>query len=381
MSRWPEKPLLELAKLTRGTEPGSRSYTDPALGRRFLRVGDITGKRDNPVFTSADNLVVVSDTDLLIALDGTPGHIGIGHSGAICSGIRKVEVLSGGKVSLGWLRYVLASPTVQATIKRHTRGATIPHASSAVSHIRVPVPPWEEQGQIVKLLDEGDELRKLRAQADCRTATLVSALFHQMFSDPVHKGSRWPKVPLGEMGAIVTGNTPSRKKPEYFGNFIEWVKTDNIDALHGIVTKAAEGLSEKGLSVGRVVPAGAVLVKCIAGSRESIGDAAITDRRVAINQQINAIVVSSANNPTFICELICRLKGLIQHNVTGVMTGIINKSTLALMPAICPPLSLQKEFAIRVSGIRTLQAEQAASRKRLDDLFQSMLHRAFQAEL
>jgi len=44
-------------------------------------------------------------------------------------------------------------------------------------------------------------------------------------------------------------------------------------------------------------------------------------------------------------------------------------------------MPLQIEFATRVSEIRALQAEQAASRRRLDDLFQSMLHRAFQGEL
>jgi type I restriction enzyme, S subunit len=46
-----------------------------------------------------------------------------------------------------------------------------------------------------------------------------------------------------------------------------------------------------------------------------------------------------------------------------------------------PPLSLQVEIAARVSEIRAMQTEQATSRRRLDDLFQSMLHRAFQGEL
>jgi hypothetical protein len=45
-------------------------------------------------------------------------------------------------------------------------------------------------------------------------------------------------------------------------------------------------------------------------------------------------------------------------------------------------ITLQRqEFAARVTEIRTVQAEQTASRRRLDDLFQFMLHRAFQGEL
>jgi type I restriction enzyme, S subunit len=42
-----------------------------------------------------------------------------------------------------------------------------------------------------------------------------------------------------------------------------------------------------------------------------------------------------------------------------------------------PPLSLQKDFAMRVAEIRLLEAQQSSSRKRLGELFQSMLHRAF----
>ena len=38
-------------------------------------------------------------------------------------------------------------------------------------------------------------------------------------------------------------------------------------------------------------------------------------------------------------------------------------------------------LAARVSEVRALQAEQATSRRRLDELFQSLLHRAFQGEL
>ena len=43
-------------------------------------------------------------------------------------------------------------------------------------------------------------------------------------------------------------------------------------------------------------------------------------------------------------------------------------------------VSLQKEFAQRVREIRELEATQAAS-QRLEALFQSMLHRAFNGEL
>jgi type I restriction enzyme S subunit len=133
--------------------------------------------------------------------------------------------------------------------------------------------------------------------------------------------------------------------------------------------------------MGRVVHSGAVLITCIAGSRERIGDAAVTDRDVAINQQINAITPTRDNDSSFICQQIGALKGVIQKRATGNMTGIINKSALESISIIRPPLPLQNKFAQRVTEVRALQTDQVASRRRLDDLFQSMLHRAFNGEL
>jgi type I restriction enzyme S subunit len=59
----------------------------------------------------------------------------------------------------------------------------------------------------------------------------------------------------------------------------------------------------------------------------------------------------------------------------------INSKELKSIEFPVPPVKLQCEFAARVSEVRAMQTEQAASRCRLDDLFRSMLHRAFQGEL
>ena len=42
-----------------------------------------------------------------------------------------------------------------------------------LASIPMPLPPLLEQKRIVKLLDEADELRELRTQADRRTSSLI----------------------------------------------------------------------------------------------------------------------------------------------------------------------------------------------------------------
>jgi type I restriction enzyme S subunit len=59
----------------------------------------------------------------------------------------------------------------------------------------------------------------------------------------------------------------------------------------------------------------------------------------------------------------------------------INSMELKSIQVPVPPINLQRGFAERVTEIRELESKQAASRERLDALFQSMLHRAFRGEL
>jgi type I restriction enzyme S subunit len=51
-----------------------------------------------------------------------------------------------------------------------------------------------------------------------------------MFGDPVKNEKGWEVKSIREFGKISTGNTPSRAESKnYNSNYIEWIKTDNIE--------------------------------------------------------------------------------------------------------------------------------------------------------
>ena len=269
----------------------------------------------------------------------------------------------------------------QLIVPLMTGAANMTISVERLATVPVEFPELTEQERIVRLLNEVDEVRNQRMAADSRTADLIPALFYEMFSDPTTNTKSWPVCRLDEMCEVVTGNTPPRKNPELYGASIEWVKTDNIDPVRGIVNQSAEFLSVEGAKRGRLVPAGAVLVTCIAGSLNRIGDAAIANRSVAINQQINALIPNKHVESIFLWQVIKALNKVIQSRATGVMTRIINKSTLENTSAICPPTALQREFADQVGKIHELNVRQAESRVRLKSLFDAMLHDAFRGQL
>jgi type I restriction enzyme S subunit len=71
-----------------------------------------------------------------------------------------------------------------------------------------------------------------------------------------------------------------------------------------------------------------MLVTSIAGSPTSIGNAALTDRRVAFNQQINAVTPCMDVVPLFLHGLSLVTKPLVQRSTTLAMKRVTSRSNV-----------------------------------------------------
>lgn len=174
--------------------------------------------------------------------------------------------------------------------------------------------------------------------ADCQSR------FIELFGDPKSNPKGYTKKQLDETCKVITGNTPSRAVAEYYGDHIEWIKTDNI--VSGLLnpTTATECLSEKGMTVSRTVESGAILMACIAGSVSSIGRVCVTNRKVAFNQQINAIVPYDYNI-LFLYAMLQISKEYLVDGINMALKGILSKSKLEEKTFFVPPIELQEQFA------------------------------------
>ena len=204
---------------------------------------------------------------------------------------------------------------------------------------------------------------------------LIKARFVEMFGDPVSNPMNWECTRLSDKCDIVTGNTPSRKVEEYYGNAIEWIKSDNITE-DMFLTTAVEFLSSDGEKVGRTVEAGSILMTCIAGSLRSIGNVAVANRKVAFNQQINAIVPNDQNT-YFMYEQFKLSKEHICSGVNMSLKGILSKGQLSDINFIFPPMELQTQFA---DFVHQVDKSKVAVQKALDEtqtLFDSLMQEYF----
>lgn len=89
---------------------------------------------------------------------------------------------------------------------------------------------------------------------------------------------------------------------------------------------------------------------CIAGSIGCIGNVAVADRRVAFNQQINAIV-PIADETLYIFWLMQLSKPYIQSTINMALKGILSKGQLSILEFPFPPIPKQTDFAAFVREI------------------------------
>ena len=127
------------------------------------------------------------------------------------------------------------------------------------------------------------------------------------------------------MGTVITGNTPSKSKDEYWDSEdICFVKPDGIaDAGITYISKSSEYMSEAAREKARVVTKDAIFVTCI-GSIGKIGIA--EDGEFAFNQQINTIVPNDRVIPKYLAYNLLYSKTRLSAIANSAVVPIINKS-------------------------------------------------------
>lgn len=206
------------------------------------------------------------------------------------------------------------------------------------------LPSINDQRKITNILDKISNIINFYNLELKKLDELIKARFVEMFGDPRSNHFGFDKMMLKDTCKVITGNTPSKAIAEYYGDYVEWIKTDNIVGELLNPTKAAEFLSKKGVEVGRTVDKNSILMACIAGSEASIGRICVTDRTVAFNQQINAIVPQKYNI-LFLYVLLKISKNYLTEDINMALKGILSKSRLEKKQFIVPPMELQNEFA------------------------------------
>ncbi|RFP58921.1 MAG: restriction endonuclease subunit S [Limnothrix sp. CACIAM 69d] len=277
-----------------------------------------------------------------------------------------------------WVFWLLTS----MKLEQYTRGTGVPTLNRNLIHdVKISVPPIAEQKRIAAILDKADAVRRKRREAIRLTEELLRSTFLEMFGDPVTNPKGWERKKIHQVANVVTGNTPPRSNPDNYGDYIEWIKSDNIADSNHFLTQASELLSETGMKTARLAPEGSILVTCIAGSPQSIGKAAIVDRLVSFNQQINAIVPKNMEDRYFLYSSLFVAPKLVRSVSTQSMKGLVSKSKFENIDLIYPPAKERAIFCNFFENMVRTQSIYKESLEQSETFFDSLLQCAFTGNL
>lgn len=347
---------------------------------RVFQANDFRNE-NKPLYTLDTDGVLAQEDDIMLVWDGSVGQMGFGRTGYVGSTMVKLKVKNKNLFSPFFIYRFLQ--TKSEYLKRKATGATIMHINrKSLEQLEIPDLEIDDQLHIANLFSKAENLISQRKESIALLDEFLKSSFLEMFGDCTTNSKKWKKVELKQFGKIITGNTPPRNNDEnYSSNFIEWIKTDNISSENTYITSAVEYLSESGLKYARTVESGALLVACIAGSIQSVGRAALTNRKISFNQQLNAIQPNEEVEPLFLYWLFKISKRYIQDAASSGMKKILTKGGFEKIKMIKPPIELQTEFANIVTKTETLKEQYKNSLQELENLYGSLSQKAFKGEL
>ncbi len=156
----------------------------------------------------------------------------------------------------------------------------------------------------------------------------------------------WVWTTVGEIGDVVTGNTPSKDNLDFYGGNIPFFKPTDLE--QGVDTKFSnDRLSLLGYEASRKLPANTVLVTCIGAT---IGKTGLISVEGSCNQQINAIIPTKSVVPYFLYYTCVSeyMQNEIKNNASATTLPILNKGNFSKIAFPLPPLEEQKRIVFEI---------------------------------
>ena len=251
-------------------------------------------------------------------------------------------------------------------------------STTFVRNLEIPLPPIASQRRIANILDKADEIIRNRKEAIALTEQLLKSTFLDMFGDPVINPKGWEKCQVKDIAKVKTGKTPSRKENDNYGSSIRWVKTTEV--INSIIEETEEYLSEKGALQMNVFPEKTIIV-AMYGQGKTRGRTALLANPSTTNQACAAILPSYKYNTIYLWELLKLSYYRLRELGRGGNQPNLNLDMIKTFEIIFPPLENQEKFEDIITKIQIQRAKNIKSLEESENLFNSLLQKAFKGEL
>ena len=264
-------------------------------------------------------------------------------------------------------------------------GATFKEVSKAVvENFEIPLPPFEEQKRIARILDKSDSIRQKREQAIQQADNFLRTIFLDMFGDPVENPKGWKVKPLISLVVGKLQNGAYFPKDKYSKDGVEMVHM--ADAFYDVIQRGnlkrvrandvdikKYSLTHEDLMISRrsLNYEGAAKPSLIPQSDEPLIFESSMIRLTPDKKQIDKLFLFHYLTNPLVKD------HFIRKFVTGATIKGINQKNLEQVRILVPPMELQKKFSDIVNMLETYKSKLSGSENSSIKLFTALSQRAF----
>jgi type I restriction enzyme S subunit len=376
--------LGSLVDILSGFAFDSKLFNDSKNGIPLIRIRDV-GKNFSKTYYPGDydNKFLVKKGDFLIGMDGDFRlSEWKGMDALLNQRVCKIAVKKTKELTKEYLLHFL--PKELKLIEDTTSFATVKHLSvKKIQEIQIPLPPLETQQKIASILDAADTLRQKDKALLAKYDELTQALFLDMFGDIILNNKLFNIYKVSDVCRELFLGLTSKVDYVETGGFPLVRATDiNKGVLDLRNVKYISEVQHKKLTSRRITKRGDILIS----KSGSLGTCAIvnTDIHFSTYESIFTVRVNEEFlNNTFLVYLIRNdsFQRKLLGNQVGGTVAHLNLNMFRDFEFPLPPLNLQTQFAERVANIEQQKAIAKASLEKSEELFNSLLQKAFKGEL
>jgi len=255
-----------------------------------------------------------------------------------------------------------------------------------LSRITLPLPPLPEQRRIAAILDKAVAIRQKREEGIRLTEELLRSVFLEMFGDPVNNEKIWPMVQVKDAGHVQLGRqrAPKYQSGKHTHPYLRVANVfeDRID----LTSVLSMDFDPADFATYRLAQGDILLNE--GQSTELVGRPAMWRDELPEccfqNTLIRFRAYPDTMEPEFALEVFLyylRKGQFARQSSKTSSVAHLGAGRFAEMPVPLPPLKRQTQFATKRRRIHTLHQKRHAQVQAANELFGSLVQRAFQGEL
>jgi type I restriction enzyme S subunit len=389
MQAWLDTTLGNEFKIVMGQSPASEYYNDQGRGLPFFQGKKEFGELYPTVEVWTTQATKRADKgDILLSVRAPIGDVNIAPEGCgIGRGLAAIK--PNDNTCSKFILYLLKAK--ENDLKKRGAGVTF-SAITKPNLFSLPIKvPQNKQGrdELVEAIDTQftrldaaiKSLKAIKAKLELYRKSVLKAAFN----GKLVAITEWEDTTVGDLGEIITGTTPSKSKPEYYGREYCFFKPTDLNAGYYVKT-SQDMLSARGAEQARLLPQKSILVTCIGAT---IGKTGFSRVEGATNQQINSIVPDQSK---YVSELLYylfisdQMQRQIIDNSSSTTLPILNKSKFSMLKVRMPRSKEEQrgivdEIESSFSVIDKVEAAVDASIEKSEKFRKSILKSAFEGKL